>query len=81
MIFHFVLIFREFGGLLKKTPLREKCANAEFILVRSFPAFGVNTEIYKVNIGIESECRKKWIRKNSGFGHFSGSNPERNKND
>ena len=36
-----------------------------------FPAFGLNTEIYGVNLHIQSEYRKIRIRKNSEFGHFS----------
>ena len=33
-----------------------------------FPVFGLNTEIYFVNIRIQSECRKIQIRRNSAFG-------------
>ena len=39
----------------------------------SFPAFRLNTEIYSINIRIQSKCRKKWTRNNSVFGHFSRS--------
>ena len=35
-----------------------------------FPAFGLNTEIYGVNLRIQSECGKIRTRKNSVFGHF-----------
>ena len=35
-----------------------------------FPVFGLNTEIYSVNIRIQSEYRKIRSRKNSVFGHF-----------
>ena len=38
-----------------------------------FPAFGLNTEIYSVNLLIQSECRKIRSRNNSVFGHFSRS--------
>ena len=38
-----------------------------------FPVFGLNTEIYRVNLRIQSEYRKIRIRKNSVFGHFSRS--------
>ena len=38
-----------------------------------FPVFGQNTEIYEVNIRIQSEYRKIQTRKNSIFGHFSRS--------
>ena len=36
-----------------------------------FPAFGLNTEIYGVNIRIQFEYRKIRTRKTSVFGHFS----------
>ena len=38
-----------------------------------FPVFGLNTEIYGVNLRIQSEYRKMRTRKNSVFGHFSCS--------
>ena len=38
-----------------------------------FPVFGLNTEIYPVNLRIQSEYRKIRTGKNSVFGHFSGS--------
>ena len=38
-----------------------------------FLAFGLNMEIYGVNICIHSEYRKIRTRKNSVFGHFSRS--------
>ena len=38
-----------------------------------FPVFGLNTEIYGVNLRIQSEYRKIRTRKNSVFGHFSRS--------
>ena len=37
------------------------------------PVFGLNTEIYGVNLHIHLEYRKIWTRNNSVFGHFSGS--------
>ena len=43
---------------------------------RYFPYFsvcGLNTEIYKVNLRIQSECRKIRTRKNPVFGHFPHS--------
>ena len=36
-----------------------------------FPVFRLNTEIYSVNLRIQSECRKIRIRKDSVFGHIS----------
>ena len=38
-----------------------------------FTAFELNTEIYSVNLRIQSEHMKIWTRKNSVFGHFSRS--------
>ena len=38
-----------------------------------FPVFGLNTDIYRVNLCIESEYRKIRTRKNSVYGHFSCS--------
>ena len=38
-----------------------------------FPAFGLNTEIYGVNLRIQSEYRKIRTKNNSVFGHFSHS--------
>ena len=36
-----------------------------------FPLFGLNTEIYEVNLCIQSEYRKIRIRNNSVFGHLT----------
>ena len=38
-----------------------------------FLAFGLSTEIYLVNLGIQSEYRKMRLRNNSVFGRFSRS--------
>ena len=40
-----------------------------------FPVFGLNTEIYEVNLSIPSKCRNIRTRNNSVFGHIlrSGS--------
>ena len=38
-----------------------------------FPVFGLNTEIYEVNLRIQSECKKIRTKNNSVFGHFSRS--------
>ena len=48
-----------------------------------FPVFGLNTEIYGVNLRIQSEYRKTRTRKNSVLGNFSRSVFERkiDKND
>ena len=52
---------------IPKQPLREKCPNTEFFLVRIFPYS------YSVNLRIHSEYGKIRTRKNSVFGHFSES--------
>ena len=38
-----------------------------------FPVFGLNAEIYEVNLRIQSKYGKMQTRKNSVFGHFSHS--------
>ena len=38
-----------------------------------FPVFGLDTEVYGVNLRIQSEYKKIRIRKNFVFGHFSRS--------
>ena len=38
-----------------------------------FPVFGLKTEIFSVNLRIQSEYKKIRTRKNSVFGHFSRS--------
>ena len=38
-----------------------------------FPAFALNTEIYGVNLRLQSKYRKIWTRKSYVFGHFSRS--------
>ena len=52
--------------------LREKCPNTDFSGLY-FPLFGLNTEIYSVNIRIPSEYGTIKTRKNSIFEHFSHS--------
>ena len=42
-----------------------------------FPVFGLNTEIYEVNLRIQSEYRKIRTRNNSVFGYFSRSDTSR----
>ena len=53
--------------------LREKCPNTEFFSGPYFPVFGLNTEIYSLNLRILSEYEKIRTIKNSVFGHFSRS--------
>ena len=53
--------------------LREKCPNTEFFSGPYVPVFGLNMEIYGVNLHIWFEYRKIRTRKNSAFGRFSRS--------
>ena len=46
-----------------KEAVRGKCLNSEFLSGPYFPAFGLNTQVYQVNIRIQSKCRKIWTRK------------------
>ena len=58
----------------KSTALRETHILFFYLRVfsgRYFPLFGLNTEIYSVNLPIQSEYRRTRI--NSVFGHFSPS--------
>ena len=47
--------------------LREKCPYSEFS-DSYFPAFGLNTEIYRVNLRIQFECGKIRTRKTPNTG-------------
>ena len=51
----------------------EKCPNTEYFPGPYFPVFGLNTEIYGVNLRIQSKYRKIRTRNNSVFGLFSRS--------
>ena len=42
-----------------------------------FPIFERNTEIYSVNLCIQSEYREIWTRRNHVFRHFSRSGTDR----
>ena len=55
------------------TSLREKCPNMEVFFGLYFPVFGLNTEIYSVNLVIQSKYGKIRARKSSIFGQFSYS--------
>ena len=52
-----------------KTALREVSKYGVFS-GSYFPVFELNTEIYSVNLHIQSECGKIRTRKNSVLGHF-----------
>ena len=60
-------------SLMRSSSLGEMCPNTKLILVRNFPVFALNTEIYKVNLRSQSEYRKIRTRNNSVFRHFSSS--------
>ena len=55
----------------KVSSLQEKCSNTHFFSGQCFPKFGLYTEIYRVNLRIQSKYRKIRARENSEFGHFS----------
>ena len=46
------------------------CAKYEVLYGPYFPVFGVNTEIYSINLRIQSKYGKIRTRKNSVYGHF-----------
>ena len=50
-----------------------KVSECRLFSVPSFPAFWLNTEIYSVNLRIQFEYGKIRTRRNTVFGHFSGS--------
>ena len=61
---------------MSETSLQRHCVKSVRIRRFSgpyFPVFGLNTEIYGVNLRIQSEYRKIRTKKNSVFGHFSRS--------
>ena len=57
----------------RENTLREKKSKYGLFSGPYFPAFGLNTERYSINLRIQPECRKIRPRKNSVFGHFSRS--------
>ena len=68
-----VITFSESTLEIKLMSLREKCPNKEFFSGSYLPVLGLDTEIYSVDIRIQSDYRKIRTRKNSVFGHFSRS--------
>ena len=67
------MIARDFWFRNIKLSLREKCPNTELFSGPYFPACGLNTEIFGVNLRIQFKHRKIRTRKNSVFGHFPRS--------
>ena len=61
----------QFFPIQEKDGLREKCPNTEFFLVNT--VFGLNTEIYGVNLRAQFKYRKIRTIKSSVFGRFSRS--------
>ena len=51
--------------------LHRKVSKYRVISGPYFPVFGLNTEIYGVNLHIQSEYRKIQTRNSSVFGHLS----------
>ena len=64
-----VFIRTEYGDLRSKSPHSKHGVTSG----PYFPVFGLNTEIYEVNLHIQSEYRKIRTRNNSTFGHVSRS--------
>ena len=60
-------------AISNKKTLREKCPNTEFYSGLYFPVFVLNTNIYSVNLRIQSKYGKIRTRKYSVFGIFSRS--------
>ena len=58
----------------------EKCQNTEFPSGPYFPVFQLNTDIYFVNLRIQSGNGKIRTRKNSVFGHFTRSDNDTKSN-
>ena len=56
--------------LICEHALREEVCKYGVFSGPYFPVFGLNTDIYGVNLRIQSEYRKIRTRKNSVFGHF-----------
>ena len=74
------LLRKSLRPLTRKFQKETHCVKIHFVkIVRIgsfpdpyFPAFRLNTEIYKLNLYIQSECRKiDWNQKNSECGQFS----------
>ena len=62
-----------------KFSLNEKCPNMEFFLVRIFLFFGLNTEIFSVNLHIQSKYKKIRTRKTPCLDSFHTLQTELNK--
>ena len=58
-------------AISNKKTLREKCPNTEFYSGLYFPVFVLNTNIYSVNLRIQSKYGEIRTRKYSVFGIFS----------
>ena len=65
--------FTEFSKLVQQNDYCGKVFKYGVISGPYFPVFGLNAEIYGVNLRILSKCRKIRTRNNSVFGHFSRS--------
>ena len=68
---HFVSSGKSCFNLVKNTAW--KVSKYRVISGWYFPVFGLNAEIYEVNLRIQSEYRKIRARNNSVFWHFSRS--------
>ena len=64
---------RSFLNIIEDPCTERKISKYGVISGPNFPAFGLNTEIYSLNLRIRSDYRKIRTRNNSVFGHFSRS--------
>ena len=68
---HFLRHFHYFTKVFEAVHSVWKVSKYEVISGLYFPVFGLQSEIYGVNIRIQSEYRKIWTRNNYVFGQFS----------
>ena len=61
----------QFSNKLGKTVTARKVSKCGVFLGPCFPVFELNTEIYSVNLRIQSKYGKAQTRKNYVFGHFT----------
>ena len=61
-------IYKDFASRINFTA--QKVSKYRVISGPYFPVFRLNTEIYSVNLRIQSKYRKIWTRNNSIFEHF-----------
>ena len=67
-------ILQKFSGQFSYRTHSVKSVHIRSFFGPYFPKFGLNTEIYSINLRNQSKCGKIRTR-NSEYGHFSGSAP------